>query len=558
MRLFHARAAVVVGALLAWAVPTPARADPHTYALVIGANHGGYGQAPLRFATQDAKHFAELLVELGRTPADHVQLLLEPTPTAIEQAIAQLHLKLGEHARAGERSKLLFYYSGHARARALSLAGGELPLEALREALLSLPSTLTVAVLDACQSGAFSGVKGARPAVDFSSGAISDLRNEGVAVMASSTAAELSQESLELGASYFTHHLVTGLRGAADGDTDGTVSLDEAYRYAYHNTLSDTLRTRVGSQHATLEMELKGHGSVPLTYTVDADAQLRLPDNLTGRVVVQRGARGAVLAELEKAPGAALMLALPHGEYEVLVRQRSLAPISCAVTLIRRAQHELKTRGCPTVNLPSLAAKGGSAPFERWFAEFAISRHFTRTDGYVRTLETFRFHDTDSQDGGSYTPEFLGGFGFTRHFSVLGRLERLQSRSFERQFDVGTFLPETTSFDWATWSLMAGARGRLPLFAERFVPFLELDAGFGLTRSTYVDPDDQETTDRDLGPVLVARLGFTAKLFWRIGLIASGGYGYAPVLKNRIGDRHDDGGFDVSLGLRIRGLTGGS
>ena len=62
-------------------------------------------------------------------------------------------------------------------------------------------------------------------------------------VLASSTASELSQESEALRASYFTHHLLSGLRGAADADRDGRVTLSEAYRYAYNRTLVATAAT---------------------------------------------------------------------------------------------------------------------------------------------------------------------------------------------------------------------------------------------------------------------------------------------------------------------------
>jgi Caspase domain len=553
--------ALLVTSLLCWA-PAVVRAEPQSYALVIGANRGGHGQAPLRFASEDARRVAELLVELGRTRADRVRLLLEPTPAAIQQALAQLGARLGEHARAGESSKLFFYYSGHARARSLSLAGGELPLEALRQALLALPSTLTVAVLDACQSGAISGVKGATPTSDFSSGAIFDLHNEGVAVLASSTAAEFSQESFELGASYFTHHLVTGLRGAADGDADGTVSLDEVYRYAYQNTLSDTLRTRVGSQHATLETELKGHGSVPLTFTGDADSQLRLPESIAGRVVVQRYGRGVVLAELEKTQGTSLTLALPHGAYEVLVRRHdALSPQSCAITLARTTLHTLDTHGCPVVEQPALASKGEGAQFERWFVELGISRRFARDDAYVQTLEEFHFEPMQNgqlaADRGNLTPLVLAGVGFTRHFALLGRIERLRLSKYERviQAEAGA---QTSRFEWRTWSFALGARGRWPLFHERFVPFGELDLGLGVASSHYQGPDQDESYHGHFGPVLRASLGATLHMFWRMGLILSAGYDYAPVLENLVGDTHDDGGFQLGLGLRLRGLAGGS
>jgi hypothetical protein len=553
-RLAQARTLwLLISALAFWLAPPAARADVQTYALVIGANQGGHGQAPLQYAQQDAQHFAQLLRELGRTPQDHVTLLLDPAPAQIEAALRELRARLTAHAQAGERAKLMFFYSGHARARALSLAQGELPLDVLRNALLSLPSTLTVAVLDACQSGAISNIKGAVPAADFSASTISDLNNAGVAVMASSTALELSQESPELGASYFTHHLITGLRGAADRDRDSSVSLDEAYAYAYQNTLSDTLRTRVGSQHATLEMELKGHGAVPLTYTADADAQLRLPETVEGRIVVQQKGRGAVLAELSKPLGNVLSLALPHGDYDVLVtRSFARAPQACALTLLRRAVTNLETHGCPTLREErALAAKGEARrePFERWFVELHVGRRFARDDGYISTLHDFRYVGKQPEP---WTPVFAGGYGFNRHLALLARVERLASRRFDRVLE-GDRNP--AKFWYSTWAVALGVRGRLPLFSESVVPFVELDLGLATSGSTYEQQPVGTAHERYNGYLLRADVGVTAHMFWRLGLLFMGGYDYAPALRNEFSQRHNDGGFHFSFGLRVRGLS---
>lgn len=542
---------LLLAAIAIWFTPRAAHADSQTYALVIGANRGGHGQAPLSYAHRDAQHFAQVLLELGRTPKDHVTLLLDPAPTQIEAALRDLRARLTVHAQSGERAKLMFFYSGHARARALSLAQGELPLDALRSALLSLPSTLTVAILDACQSGAISNIKGAVPAADFSASTISDLNNAGVAVMASSTALELSQESPELGASYFTHHLITGMRGAADRDRDNSVSLDEAYAYAYQNTLSDTLRTRVGSQHATLEMELKGHGSVPLTYTVDADAQLRLPEELQGRIVVQQKARGAVLAELTKPFGSTLTLALPHGDYEVLVRRGIAVGLqTCSLTLLRRTLTNLETRGCPTVEVAAaLAAKGPAPdPFERWFIEQQVGIHFPGDDSYISTLHDFRYVGKQPE---RWTPVFVGGYGFTRHISLLARVERLGARRFDRVLE-GDRSP--SKFWYRTWAVALGVRGRLPMFSELLVPFVELDLGLTTARSTYVQ-ELVTAHERYWGYVLRADIGVSMHLFWRVGLLLLAGYDYAPALRNEFDQKHNDGGFHLSFGLRLRGLS---
>jgi caspase domain-containing protein len=240
-------------ALADTAVPVVAAGPtPHTYAVVIGSNAGGPGQGALRFAEADAQRMAEVLRELGHFDASDVRVLLHPDASQVFAAIDDVGARVQAGTARGEQSEFVFYYSGHARATSVNLGGDELPLAALRARLTALPAALTIVVLDACQSGAFARVKGAAPAADFTYNSVSKLTQKGLAIMASSSQEELSQESDDLRGSYFTHHLVSALRGAGDADHDGRVSLDEAYRYAFRRTLASTARTQVGEQHVTL------------------------------------------------------------------------------------------------------------------------------------------------------------------------------------------------------------------------------------------------------------------------------------------------------------------
>jgi hypothetical protein len=537
-------------------------AHAHAYGLVIGASRGGEGQALLRYAAADAAHVAEVLTQLGRTPREHVTQLVDPSPAAVLSALSRISAQLAGHARAGQTSQLFFYYSGHARANALSLGGAELSLEALRNALLALPSTLTVVVLDACQSGAFSGVKGASPAADFSSSSFAQLSQAGLAVMASSTAEELSQESQDIGGSYFTHHLLTGLRGAADRDADGSVSLDEAYAYAYEHTLSDTLRTRLGSQHATLETTLKGHGKVPLTFIRDVDAKLRLSSNLVGRVVVQRQGRGAVVAELNKAEGSVLVLALPHGPYEVLLRPfPTLSPRVCAVSLEQASVQDIDPRVCPIVlSSEALAAKGFGEVHEGWFFELEAQRRFVSADAYTRTLSEFRFVDrgefTLAGDRGNFSPAISVGKGLSPYIGLLVRLQRVAHREFERRVAQAQDQDELTVFSWNSWGVMAGVRAGYPQWQGRFVPFAEVDAGLGVAWSNYRTGIDVETSESHRGLMARAALGANLDVAWGIGVQLNVGYDYAAPLQNEVGERRNDGGPSVGMALRYRLLKG--
>ncbi|HTL35337.1 MAG TPA: caspase family protein, partial [Kofleriaceae bacterium] len=258
-----------------------------TYAIVVGSNSGGPGQTDLRYAEDDARRVGKLLTELGGYQADQVDIVVHPSPDELRARIAKLGEKLAADEKAGRATRVLFYYSGHAKASAVNLGKDEMPLPELRQKLFDLPSKLTVVVLDACQSGAFSRVKGAAPAADFSFNSRQQLDATGVAVLASSSGSELSQESEQLKSSYFTHHLLVGLRGAGDPNGDGLVTVDEAYRYAYHQTLLATAETAVGGQHVSLEVDLKGHGEVPLSYPKAATAHIELPAALEGKTLIE-------------------------------------------------------------------------------------------------------------------------------------------------------------------------------------------------------------------------------------------------------------------------------
>lgn len=546
-----------------WLVaPAPARADTdaatRAYAIVIGSNRGGVGQATLRFAQRDSARVVELLRELGRTPAEHIEQLSDPDVAQVKEAVSRLRLRLSEHAARGEPTQLLFYYSGHARSQALTLGAQELPLRELREALRSLPTTLTVVVLDACQSGAFSGVKGASPAQDFSVSSVQNLQSTGIAVMASSTASELSQESHELASSFFTHHLLVALRGAGDLDRDGRVSLDEAYGYAYERTLSDTARTQIGMQHATLETELTGRGDVPLSYPVDADAQLALPESLEGRVLVQRARQGSVVAELVKARGAPLLLALPNGRYEVLVRSGTSGR-SCEVALTRGSTHVLQPAACQAIALAVVGSKSALASPKRtsesWFLELGIAATVTgREDDYIETLRTFDYDNEAENNDLHVGIDGSIGIAVQRYVQLVASGFLLERRLFDRPTVRGQ------EFAWLAHGVTLGPRVRLPVARHRLVLFAQGAVGMGFAtselRDLFVADDPKTHVERHRGYVLRAQAGILVGFTRHFGAYLSAGYAYAPLLENRLGEVRESGGFTVTHGLRLNGVEG--
>jgi hypothetical protein len=538
----HIRHLLLVVAILG--MPAVAHADDAvaSYAVVVGSNAGGRGQETLRFAEDDARRVAEVLRDLGGYDADDIVTVLHPSPDELLAAIDEVGARVATDAAAGRQSKVFFYYSGHARASALNLGEHELELGALRERLTSLPATLTVVVLDACQSGAFSRVKGAEPVADFSFNSVAKLDAAGLAVLASSSATELSQESDSLGSSYFTHHFVVGLRGAGDTDGDSRVSLDEAYRWAYNQTLVSTAATAVGTQHVTLEVDLKGKGAVALTYFRASDAQLELPADLEAQVIVHTRKPLAVMAEVHKSSGAPVRLAFPRGDYQVLVRAAGELR-RCEVTLRDGEITSFAPGACEVIPDDLATAKGAVALGPRWSIEISVGIGASPVDAYIERLQDFGYSNQAIVIG---RLALTGVRRLGPRLDAIGGLAYLGDAEWHRDGEAGGI-----TMGWKTTTLAGGVRGRLPLFGGWLVPYAQLDVGLAFTTSHLRNPaSGEDVSSTDAGYQLGGAAGVQVGAWQRFGMSAQLSYVRAPALENLFGDVHDSGGVFLSLGAR--------
>ncbi len=526
-------------------------------ALVVGSNRGGPGQADLRYAEDDARRVSEVLAGLGRYAPGQVKTLLRPERAAFFAAVEELAARVRERRAQGQKIQLFFYYSGHARASALDLGAEEVPLAELRKRLLGIPSSMTIAVLDACQSGAFSRIKGAEASADFSVNSISRLNATGVAVMASSSATELSQESEQLAGSYFTHHLLVALRGAGDSDRDGQVTLSEAYRYAYHHTLTDTAATAVGSQHVTLETGLRGKGEVVLSYPAQASSQLELPAALSGQVLLSRDPSGSVIAELQKAAGDPVRLALPAGRYVALFRKGADVR-RCELGLSEHESRALDVSDCPAAPAPVTIAKGGEmvalAPAEEVRERFSLELGLGGTDipedRYVQRLGDFGF-DSQKVLKGSARLQGALWWRLGPYLGLVGEVTSFEHGSYARGTLDATGGHQTQKFEWWTMGLGGALRVSYPILRGWLVPYAQGGGGYGFGRSVYTDAGKpEESSDLHSGFYLSVAAG-TALMPWRhFGAYGQLSYTVAPIVSNLLGDRHDSGGGALVIGLR--------
>ena len=204
-----------------------AQAQQVRRALIIGNNLGEQPSRSLRYAEQEAGRLGELLKRSG--DFGDVRVLRGADRNEVESALKGVEKDFTAARAAGKSTLFLFYYSGHGDNEALELGTSRLPLRDLRTYLEQLPADVRLAFVDACQSGALTGVKGGHRAPAYAMRLADPGTVRGLAIVTSSTANELSQESDELRGSYFSHNIMAGLQGLADASRDGQVAtLSEA------------------------------------------------------------------------------------------------------------------------------------------------------------------------------------------------------------------------------------------------------------------------------------------------------------------------------------------
>lgn len=315
---------LVVPALAAWLVASvaPAHADTERYAVVIGDNRGASDEQPLRYAESDAQRFADLLGDIGGVPGENLVVLRGKTADEARRAVIATNERIRTAPRSAADAVLLVYYSGHGDADALHLGDTALPLRELEALVRGSPAAVRVLVIDSCRSGSITRVKGGRPAPPLVLATAAPLLGEGMIVLTASTLTEDAQESDPLGGSFFTHYLLSGLRGAADDNGDRVVTLGEAFGYARDQTIIASSRTLAGTQHPTFHYDLRGRADLPLADLGNATGHgtLTLPAGATW-LVLRTGSSPGVVGEIA-ADAWRRTLSLQPGTYAVRGRAR--------------------------------------------------------------------------------------------------------------------------------------------------------------------------------------------------------------------------------------------
>ncbi len=380
--------------------PTSAEAAIRRFALLVANNEGEKGTQPLVFAHDDLARMEDVLSELGGYQDEDITSLVSSHRRQLLTAFGEMRTDIATAQASGDEVVFLFYYSGHADDDRMQLGTSELTYEELEAMLDKSGAEVRLAFIDACQSGALTRSKGGPRAPSFVFDVSERLGAQGTVIITSSTGDENSQESDEIGGSYFTHYLVSGLYGAADHNRDEVVTLAEAYDYVYNETVLRTSGTRSGAQHPTFEWDLAGEGDMVLTELDSSRATLLFAQGLNGAFAVFDVTRRAFVAEVDLIRGGEgdRKLAIRPGRYQI--QERFPTHLRVADTVVRAGE---------TLDVGSLAFQ--AVEYEDDIAKGSIDRKIKRArlpDSSLRLLSG-GFGALNSQVSSAYIPAMIMG-----------------------------------------------------------------------------------------------------------------------------------------------------
>jgi len=264
--------------------PPPPPAPTHDrWAVVIGVGRYESPDIPkLRYTVPDADAIYEVLTGPGGFKKEHVLLLTDKTDK--KPTYRNLKWALGTFlARSAKKDDtVLIYFAGHGApevdqrgierdgfskylvptdAEPDDLYSTALPMDELTTIFGRIEAERVVVFLDSCYSGAAGGRTFASKKTR--AGHVDEeflerlARSKGRAIVTASRATEVSIELPELGHGIFTYYLVQGLKGMADLNRDGIVTLQELYEYI-EQEVSKKSRAVGGNQHPVMKGELEG------------------------------------------------------------------------------------------------------------------------------------------------------------------------------------------------------------------------------------------------------------------------------------------------------------
>jgi len=431
-------------------------------ALLIAHNGIGSKAKPLRYAVSDARKIKDVLRQVAGYRTSNIFLSVNQTP----RQVRRLFRKVGRHIRRlrrttpGKRIVLFVYYSGHARRGKFLLGKGLLPFSALRRFIKRSKATLRLAFLDTCSSGEFLRTRGLkRTSKTFHIPILHTQTAKGEAVITSTGNRENAYEDLRLRGGIFTHFMVTGLRGAADRNKDGRITLNELYAYTYNRTINRTVFARSGPQKPHFQTNLRGSGQVILSSTHRRPVQLHLRRSLKGQFFIW-DKRKILYAGFYKKASKAVRLAMRPGKYTVQWRHNRKV-FTTKLSLLNKRIYHLSQRKGRLAYLQTYGKRGGNEELE------SSSWRLLESEWQPSAWSLFAF-------GGLANASLLGGsnmaggvFGLRHKFfslrsGIWGGSVLFQGQNevvYQTQLLLKVRLEAGYRWEWEKWQLFLGGYG---------------------------------------------------------------------------------------------------
>ncbi len=225
------------------------RAD--VYALVVGVSEYALPAEKierLRYAHRDAQRFADFLTSPagGNVSQNHIKILTNTEATranifkSLNQVLGQalendvVYLYLAMHAKPDNSGQTLFFLTYDSDPdEPYGTAISQYELQGILQN--AIHSKKVVWIADACHSGTIGtqeiGQRASR--YDLTNRLLNEMAKArpGIAMLLATSASQTSKEGDKWNGGVFTHYLIQGMKGAADEDRNGFVTLAELSRY---------------------------------------------------------------------------------------------------------------------------------------------------------------------------------------------------------------------------------------------------------------------------------------------------------------------------------------
>jgi hypothetical protein len=293
--------------------------------VILVSPHGITGESPLSYSMQDAKRISQALQEVGEVDSTMLLIIEAKSPKQVLQEIEAFAISLSKTTHNQPQLLLQFYYSGHGSEQNFHIHNQRLAFADVKSTLSLAKAQATIYVLDVCYGASFFTAKGFKTAPPVRLSMQLQDWTKGEVIISSSARNEESFEVKSLEGSVFTTQWVMGLRGAADKNRDGKVSLFEAYNFAYEQTVTYTAEKLHATQHPGYSMELTGAQDVLLSRPVAASSGIIFDRCPPGVYQIFNHSRQVMVGEVRIPEGEAFSLALEAGNYEVRNRKQQQA-----------------------------------------------------------------------------------------------------------------------------------------------------------------------------------------------------------------------------------------